>query len=303
MSDSNNQASVSEIRSTINSINRLNLDVADYDYLVRRVGRLIVGIPLYGSSIQPETRLYRARKSLSKPKSIADLGAPPAELIVSYQRCNPPNEPMFYCSTHQATACYEVDAKPGDLIYISCWTVCKKFFFQIIPPDRLRTSDDNRLALLATFFETKFTQPIHQTFSSQYKITAAIADRLTAKEFSLTISNSSSGHKLHEDGVGCIMYPSVAYLKDADCLAIRPKIVESCLALSYVEEWQITSICCGELSVNRIDMSSSFDEGKILWAGKPLYWTLSNPGQVATATLEHDGWVMRNEHGKVLVPG
>ncbi len=284
-------------------MNRLNLDDADYDHLLRRVNRLITGVPLAGTVIKPRTRLYRGRKCRTKLMQLSDLGAPPVTAVVNFQRCNPPNDPMFYCATHQATACYELNAAVGEIVYISCWHVKNEFLTQVIPPDRMSKSTDSRLAMIATFFETKFSQPIHETFSSQYKITSAIADRLTAKEFNLTAPTDAPNREAYLHGVGCLLYPSVAYPKEAECLAIRPRIVESCLELAYVEEWQVTAIGAGEVSIQRLDVSGSFENGEIGWTGKPLHWTLKEAGQLVTATAEPDGWVLRNEDGTLVRPG
>lgn len=294
--------SMLEARSIITSINRLNLELADYDHLARRVGRLITGVPLSGTVIKPGLRLYRGRKSRHKLMRLSDLGAPPAAAVINYQRCNSPNDPMFYCATHQATACYELNASVGEFVYISCWHVNIEFLTQVIPPDRMRSHNHARLAMIATFFETKFSQPIHDTFSSQYKITSAIADRLTAKEFNLIPPTAAPSREAYLHGVRCLLYPSVAHPKEAECLAMRPQIVERCLELSYVEEWQIAAVGVGEVTIQRVDSSSSFDRGGIKWTGKPLHWNLKEAGQMVTATAEPDGWVLRNPDGTLVKP-
>ncbi len=292
-----------ELRAQIATINRLDLDVADYGHLVRRVGQMIVGVPLACTVVKPGTRLYRARKNRTKLLHVAELGAPPAVVITNYQRCNPPNEPMFYGATHQATACHEIRAQLNDIVYVSCWTVRSEFFAQVIPPDWPNTSDDSGLHLLASFFETKFSQPIHETFSNQYKVTSAIADRLTAKEFSIKLQSDAPDRDAFKQGVGCIIYPSVSHPARPECVALRPTIVTNCLDLTYVEEWEITAANAGEISINRLDIGSSFVADEIIWTGKPLHWTLREKGQTITATVEPDGWVVRDARGNIFRPG
>ncbi len=293
-----------EVRETISSINRLKLADADYSYLVRRIRQLIVGVPFTGKILNPGTRLYRARRSSKKILHVTELGHPPASSVVSYQRCNPPGKPMFYCASHQATACYEIDAKVGDIEYVSCWAVKREFFTQVIPPDQGEYVVDRRMETIATFFETKFSQPVHEVFSSQYKITSAITECVTVGALLESPEGSVvTKREAHKYGIGCILYPSVSSPRYAECLALHPGVVEQCTGLEYVEEFVITDVLNGAISIERKDVSSQFVAGCIHWTGKPLHWTPKRENYKIVATVEADGWVVRYEDGTVINPG
>ncbi|MGZ7179032.1 RES family NAD+ phosphorylase [Burkholderia gladioli] len=282
-----------EARKIVADINRMNLDGADYEYILGLIGRLINGWPIQAITPHKDTRLYRGVVYKEKPTKKSFLGYPPKMLVRDYQRCNKPGSPMFYCSVDPSAILFEIGVAAGDRVYISKWSAIKEFWInQIAPRSNMEIENAVRDTVL-TFFETKFAQPIHETYSSQYKITAAITEKLTTGG----IVNGDSR------SLGGLTYPSVAHPGRSENLAVRPEIVDQCLRLDYAEEWTITEVHEeGKISFNRTDFASDFTSDDIKWTAKALHWTLA-PGEEVTVTAEHDGWVARDKNGNIVNPG
>lgn len=282
---------VTEAREIIRQLNRLNLETADYGNLKNLVGRLIYGIPMMAITPHEETRFYRGVVHKAKPAETKQLGYPPSVLTVNFQRCNPPGKSMFYCSPDPAAVFYELHVQPGDAVYLSKWSLANKFFVNRIAP---RGDEGPRSAvreIISTYFETKFSQPVHETYSSQYKITSSISETL------------STGNVIGGTApIGGLTYPSVVHPNRSENIAVQPHIVDQCLRLDYVEELLVTAVDGYIIRYDRKDFSSNFEDGKIHWSGVPLKWTLP-PGSMGTMTVEADGWIVRDEQGNIVNPG
>ncbi|MGP3659719.1 hypothetical protein [Burkholderia glumae] len=288
------RSSIHRVRELVTALNRADLKVADYSYLVARVGELIKGIPMQAATVRPGTTLYRGVIYAEKPMNVGYLSYPPAHFVKNYQRCNGPRSPMFYCSVDSAAVFAELDAQPGDKVYLSKWTINKEFFFFRIPPD---TTDDMKndaaFSKIETFFETRFAQPIHETYSEQYKLTAAITEKFSSGDL-LGDAAAINGRVL-----GAIAYRSVAHTPRSDNLAIRPFIVDQCLQLTEVQEVEVIGKEGDLRTVRETDFSSNFEDGEINWAGRPGQWTVQ-PGQSLQFTVENGVWVARSTDGSVI---
>lgn len=280
-----------EARDIIRQLNRLNLEMADYDNLKTLIDRLIYGVPLMAITPHDETRFFRGCVYKEKPFETKLLSYPPSELAVNFQRCNPPGKSMFYCSSDPAAVFCELHVQPGDAVYLSKWSLTNKFLL-----NRIAAQDDGGPStavkeIISTYFETKFSQPVHDTYSSQYKITSAISEKLsTGNVIGGTIP------------FGGLTYPSVAHPNRSENIAVQPHIVDECLRLDYVEELLVTAVDGYTISYDRKDFSSNFEDGKINWAGSPMKWTLP-PDSTLIMTVEADGWVARDERGNIVNPG
>lgn len=281
-----------EARNLVKLLNRADLDRVDYAYIKEQIDKLFVGIAIRGITPHRESRLYRGVIYSDKPHDVRQLGYPPKEIIISYQRCNPPHKPMFYCSPDPAAVFYELNVKEGDRLYLSKWSVIKDFFLLQLAPNADDGQGSHFQDIVLTFFETKFSQPIHDTYSSQYKITSAIAEHMS--------KGNIDDRKDIE--IGGMTYPSVSHPNRSENVAIRHDIAETCLRLDYVEELQIKSVADKVIEYDRKDFCSRFPDDKINWQGKILHWTLP-PGSAAKATVEMDGWVLRDLDGNVINPG
>lgn len=282
----------SKARELIKQLNRMDLDQADYNYIKEQINRLFEGIPLRGITPHKEARLYRGVKHTERPLDVRKLGYPPSEKIKNYQRCNPPNKPMFYCSPDPAAVFYELNVKPGDNFYFSKWSVKSDFYILQIAPNVDEQINHNVRDIVLTFFETKFIQPIHETYSSQYKITSAIAERMSKGDLEL-----NKGIE-----IGAISYPSVSHPARSENLAIRPEIVDTCLQLDYVEEITVKEVIGKKIEYSHTNFSARFSGGKIEWEDKPIHWTVP-PGALMAFVAEPDGWVARDEKGNIVNPG
>ncbi|MFS2035732.1 RES domain-containing protein [Polaromonas sp. CT11-55] len=281
----------SKARELIRQLNRMDLERADFGYIKEQVSKLFVGLQLRAFMPRKDVRLYRGVRYKEKPTLKSQLGYPPEHLVVNFQRCNPPGMPVFYCSPDPGAVFFELNVQPGECFYISKWSVCEDFYVIQMAPE-VEDGEGNYLSdMVSTFFETKFLQPIHATYSSQYKITAAIAERMMQG----TIDESSDVE------VGGMTYPSVSHPGRSDNLAIRSAIVDSCLRLDYVEEIFVKDIRGTQIDFERRDFSSKFLNGNIEWKGELGNWDIP-PGAGLTITKEPDGWVARNERGVIVDP-
>ncbi len=288
---------LSEARQLIQQLNRLDLDRASYVHVQKVIQQLFVGIPIHGKTPHRDSRIYRGVKYRDKPETVRQLSYPPGDRVINFQRCNPPNAPMFYCSPDPAAVFYELNVQPGDRLYVSKWSIVDDFIILQIAPNVDDNSVNHRRDLIVTFFETRFSQPIHETYSSQYKITAAIAEHLSR-------GNIMNGENTNFKGVeiGALSYPSVSHPARSENIAIRPAIADRCLRLDYVEEMLVDEVIGKTIRYTRTNFASTFPEGNIAWKDTIIHWKVP-PHSRVTVTAEQDGWVARDESGNIVNPG
>lgn len=287
-----NPIKLTEAREIIRQLNRLNLDTADYRHTQFLIKRLIHGLAFRAITPGLQIHLYRGVIYQSKPLETKYLRYPPNNLALNFQRCNPPGKSMFYCSPDSAAVFYELNVKPGDLVYLSAWSVIREFLLNQISPQNDEGVSSSVKEVISTYFETKFSQPVHETYSSQYKITSAIAEKLCSGEM---IDGTSMF-------LGGLTYPSVAHPARSENVAIQPHVVDLCLRLDYVEELLVTSVDGYKIGYERKDFSSRFEDNNINWAGIPLQYKLA-PGAMVKMSVEGGQWVARDEHGDIVPPG
>lgn len=283
-------------REIIANLNRVDLTRADFPFLLKQISTLITGIPMMAFPVPKGTIFYRGVCYSHKPEQVGLLGYPPADKVTGFQRCNIPAKPMFYASADSAAIFAEISAKPGDKIYLSKWVVDTEFIAFRIPPD---TSDDVLsdpvFSRLETFFETRFSQPIHRVFSDQYKITAAISEKL------------STGAVIWDNGItdgrpfGAVIYPSVAHPSRSDNIAIQPNVARDCLRLQDVREIKVIENLDNSWVTQWTDFCADFSQEKIHWTGRGPKWSV-NPGGFLTFTAENHEWVARNQDGTIVHP-
>lgn len=201
---------------------------------------------------------------------------------------------MFYCSVDSAAVLAELDAQPGDKVYLSKWIITKEFFYFRIPPDTTDAfKEDAAFSKIETFFETRFAQPIHETYSEQYKLTAAITEKFSTGDL-LGDAAMVNGRVL-----GAVAYRSVAHTPRSDNVAIRPAVVDQCLQLTNVQEIEVVSRDGDSRTIRETDFSSDFAEGRINWAGRPGHWVVQ-PGESLQFVAENGQWVARTADGVVV---
>lgn len=280
----------SAVRKITQDINRINLEEADYTYVKEKVGNLFAGITMQGISLNINQPLFRGIIYQEKPENVSYLGAPPEELVSNFQRCNSPKNPLFYCAGHPGPVLFEIHPKQGDKVYMSKWSVVKNDDF-IITLSASHLSDEITPidSAIYTFFDTKFSEPVHETFSFRYKVTSAISELLIRDEL---FDKKSLG----------LAYSSVAYPGGADNIVLLPECVDDNLSLDYVEEYEVIDISEQGINVRPTDIATNFTGNIIHWEGRKRQHTVG-PFSEMQFEMESEGyWVMRDVEGNVIDP-
>ena len=289
----------------ISELNSLDLDEADFSHLADQIGKLMDGVPLGAKAVHAGQRLWRARLSKRQLVDAGEFGCPPPELVTDFQRCNQPNDPMFYCAKHPLTSIFEVRPNENDVIYLSAWLVDRKFFANVVPPDKFGGADDRRLDVIATFMESKFVQPIHAIFSSQYKLTAAITDRMLPRGWTVTADEPEDevDRAPMQAGPLALAYPSCTTPSSEyeTCLAMRPECAYSYLRLAFVESVRVCKIDKNHVEIQRLDYASSFEAGKVMWIGEEAFRRETrSSAHVLTCSRESGKWALRDRDGAIF---
>jgi hypothetical protein len=290
----------SEAKKIISDLNLLSLKEADYDEIKSKIGSLLnAGARMEAITFPTGTRIFRGVTHKSKPTTSQLLGYPPADYVTNFQRCNAPLNPMFYCSTDPVVILYELRVKPGDIVYRSKWSVIKPFWMMKVfgayegyKADPMIEEAFATSELVTSYFETIFSQLIHETFSYQYKTTAALSELL------------SKGDMPPEgDEIGAVLYPSMVHPTRAktQCLAVRPEIVDRCLKLDYVEECLIKRVEGDIIELKASDFADNFDDGAIRWTGRNPTWVIK-PGEVRKIARRGYGFELTDLDGNIIDP-
>lgn len=256
-----------ELRQLIHELNRQDPASADFDELVSclRIASKDTAIPL--GQCSAAENFFRARISNNtKLERVADLGAPPPELILGYQRCNPPGVPMFYSAAQRLTALLEIDVKPGDIVYLSQWLpkspVPVNYVFD---PQEFasRPEASAKEVLFHSYLDTIFTRPIGESFTDSYKITAAAATVLSTR----FMENTKIG--VAPDGTVGLRYPSIAHSYRTHNTAFHAGFARDRLQLFHATELKIVNRRDENLDVSIIDTALESLEGRVIWTGNP----------------------------------
>lgn len=219
--------------SAIARLNAMDLETVDFGHVVDEIHGMLRGAGTITTAPPGGITYFRARRNMPRrPRFVAQLFAPPAEAITKFQRCNAPRVPMLYCCDNVQAALKEVGAEVGETVYLSVWEVCQPFATFSMPPGRAPTQDAEAFKLLASYIDSKFTEPIGEAQSSRYKITAAFA-RLYAHG-NIDPDNPHVRHPL-----AGVYYRSVADPR-AENLAIEAKQAARCMRFYAGLELEIT---------------------------------------------------------------
>lgn len=258
--------STSELRRTIQHLNRLDVDQVEFleiESLLRAASKG-VSAPLYRAA---STELYfRARVHNGEPlKRLSDFSAPPPELVNGFQRCNPPGAPMFYAASKRINALLECDVQPGDIAYLGQW-ICKEpppVNMALSPLVHHDSSHSSTLdELFYTYLDTIFTRPIHETFSNQYKLTAAAAHVLTTRFI------PHEANDVRADGTVGLRYSSVANISSGYNTAFHTHFATERLELLHVIRLRILSRSGKQIRLEILDNAVEHLDGDVLWLGQ-----------------------------------
>jgi hypothetical protein len=252
-----------ELRQIIHQLNRLDVDRTDFHYLVSLIRKASKGAT---ATLYRKTEFYfRARvhngENLTK---LSEFGAPPVNLVEGFQRCNPPGRSMFYSASKRINALLECNVAPGDTVYLGQW-ICKE------PPPinttllALNDLDFSQISktdeVFYTYLDTIFTRPVHESFSNQYKLTAAASEVLTTN----FIPHASND--VRSDGTVGLMYSSVAYSEAGHNIAFHAAFAADRLELVHLMKLKILARDGKQLKIEIVDNAIEFDNQIALWLG------------------------------------
>lgn len=253
----------------------MDLERIDDHYLTKRLGDLHNQLPtrIWGAAVN--SSYFRVRVDPSnKPETVDELKAPPPECVIGYQRCNRPNNPMFYASSSPKVALSEVNPQVGQKIYLTQWKVRERF--PVNHSLNLRLYDPNTFIsngeeFFSKYFRKKFSERIEDSFSYKYKLTAGISNLLSANY------PKSPNLDINKDGLVGLVYPSIQD-STKDNLALHPEMVERCLGIECIVEATVLSIKKGIFRIRSDDISRTVSLTNIKWEGvkglMPISWNL-----------------------------
>lgn len=257
------QMSTSELRRLIQQLNRLDVDRVEYPYLVSLIRKASKGVAV---PVYRKTELYFRARIYNGPHltKVSDFGAPPAEMVSGFQRCNPPGKPMFYSASKRINALLECDVRPGDTVYLGQW-ICKEpppVNTVLSPIDDALTSEISKSdEVFYTYIDTIFTRPIHESFSNHYKITAAATEVLT------TSFIPDEPNDIRHDGTVGLLYSSVANSAAGHNTAFHAVFASERLELIHLMKLKILEKSGRKVNIELLDNAIEFDGGQALWLG------------------------------------
>jgi hypothetical protein len=266
----------------------MDLETVDFGHVVDEINGMLRGAGTIAMAPPGGIAYFRARRNLPRrPRFVAQLFAPPAEAITKFQRCNAPGVPMLYCCDNVQAALKEVSAEVGETVYLSMWEVCQPFATFSMPPGRAPTQDVEVFKVLASYIDSKFTEPIVEAQSSRYKITAAFASLYARGRI-----DPDNPHLRHP--LAGVYYRSVADPR-AENLAIEAKQAALCMRFYAGFELKITgesddgsfTIEVPAVARRPIDYGAPLHRQVIKWRqdderGKQIVWSYLVRLQVAT---------------------
>lgn len=252
-------------RKLIRELNRIDLDTIEYSLLSEKLKKLLFEFPVFVRLSKSTDMYFRARISNKEELNyVSQIVAPPKEFVKGYQRCNPPQKPMFYTSSKRLTTLLECAAEEGNIVYLSQWMNRDRVPLNSILDDK--NNDDifhqnltPKQSLVLAYLDTIFTRKIHSSFSNHYKITAAVTEIIT-DGFPLDKQQNISENKK----IG-LVYPSIYDAVGSYNTVFHPEFIEERMELQHVMKLEIKRKMNNEYEVEVIDNALNFENGKIHW--------------------------------------
>lgn len=248
----------------IKRLNRLDLDSLEYAEVVNKFKSLIFKIPIPIKNLDSTELFFRSRICNYKEiDSINELCAPPAHLVVGFQRCNPPGKSMFYSSSKRITTLLECNVQVGDIVYLSQWMNKESTPTNMILSDNIKLKSNKKLnleqQLIISYIDTLFTRPIHESFSNAYKLTSAITEIITSN------FSSSKIHDVRNDGNIALIYPSILDKQGSYNTVFPHELAKDRLKALHVMKLQITKRNGRSIKVKILDNAREIINGRIIW--------------------------------------
>jgi hypothetical protein len=311
--------SLLEIKRHIKYLKRLSLRHVDFEYLKSQLVPLIHGYILHSPETNHGEYVYRAVPWPEKPIIKTQLSYPPSSKVREFGRANVINEPLFYGSAGCHSTILELSPNAGDRLAISKWRIQKPLHLAPVgythrtfkgkagverweeiswatqyAEDPIVQTPENQI--VHEFLAREFTKNVPGGKKWEYKISAAFSEYIM-KSHAFGVNGSTP---IEVEG---ILYPSVPNQVNADNVAIKPSVVDSCLefvSVQYVEISRKTEV--PEYTMVGLDYAESLSEcGDILWQG--VFPSSLIAGTDHTADLENGKLVIKNNKGVIVAKG
>ncbi|HBQ6654678.1 hypothetical protein RAG39_22650 [Klebsiella quasipneumoniae subsp. quasipneumoniae] len=252
-----------EINGMIKQINRMNLDDADYEYIKTLFRKMTEGLRFFVQRRSGADSLYHVRRTGGeKVTKVDQILAPPNSIVINYQRCNPPGQARFYAASTRMAAIKESRCGIGEVIYIGQWINKTEYPVSaaLSTNEELFNFDSqSNEDVFYAYIDALFTRRIHATFSSDYKLTAALSEILMSG-LPKSIDN--------EDGLIALKFPStVSHGTNVHNTVMHPSFLAKNFELMHVLECEVVNGDNNEITVVIKDTATNFDDGKIIWTG------------------------------------
>lgn len=227
----------------------------------------------------PDLLFYRMRTHSRhfNEQLISDYSFPPNHVVRSYQRCNIPYHPVFYCSNEPLTAITETvfsraSMNPITPCYLSEWRMrpdaafhLTPFFFGSLPTDNpFYDFSQSNLTKVRNLFSSHSKEQVEGVvailellsklfiFDNTYSISAFIAHNYLY-----------APHNLRTD---IFLYPSIKKRLEGVNVAINPNCVQHKMELGKVYKFFVEDINRDDGTVSaRFTRTGINDNGVILW--------------------------------------
>jgi hypothetical protein len=257
-----------EIRQKIKWLNRQDPSKLDFGQLKKIYRQVLSGLVIPVAVAPAHEFYFRARVNPdSRISEMSELMAPPGGLVVGYQRCNGPGDPMLYTASRRKTALLECGVKPGDIVYLSQWIAKTNIStnMMLIPSemhhdDKLKTPLQE---LIYSYVDTLFTRRIDKSFSDDYIFTAAITDMLFRNFENEMAAAKGSDHSI------ALRYPSIVDIENSYNTVFTDIFAKEWLELCHVMELKVLQSSVENFEIEVIDNATDFSLGHVNWIGDP----------------------------------
>lgn len=299
--DSHLKLDINAARNAIAAIRKLDLRKESIDTLIDLLVPVFRGYSVSAPRFDPGLKLFRARRC-EKPSNIRELWYPPPS-IVRLGRVNRSGSPVLYCCTSRETPFFEMRPSVGDNVAIARWVTSSPLLVNQAgytaqaflnlgstrqhgwgpQPAEIPFGEGNEE--VAEFLAEIFTQQIQRGEEHFYKLTVAVAEKLSS--FDLF------------DG---LIYPTVAMRANADNFALKPRFADAHLKFLKAEFARIDGVRDFGYDINVLDTATALrQDGFIQWKGHVDNWTL-RPGEQVAMHAENGEWVAKDLAGNIVPP-
>jgi hypothetical protein len=257
------------------------------------------GYAVVAPKFEPGVTLFRSR-ICDKPTNIRELLYPPTA-VTPLGRVNREGAPVLYCCSSREAPFFESRPQEKATIAIAQWITTAPLVvnhvgytsrtFHALGSNRPHAGWGNEPAeqingTVAEFLSETFTSIVAPGSEHQYKLSVAIAEKLSAHDMF--------------DG---LLYPTVAMRGNADNFALKTGYADKHLRFVRAEFARIDHVREFSFDITMLDTATELAaDGDIVWRGRLDQWVLREQNDTIVLTAEKDGWVARDMSGKIVEP-